>query len=182
MPGIWPILVFKKNALKDFLLLMKVVRPMKQIKCISAVLILNFAIAEAAFSQNSPKAEVETIRKTIEKTHRDIDWNAFDAASKVSIDSINFDTIHGLWKAYNGLFKFNGAVNSMVLTTPLEIEFKDDGYRPGSQSTFKKLMLTGNHIESKEEDVHGYINKITDKLLVITWNRGANYFRYYYER
>jgi hypothetical protein len=143
---------------------------------------LIFLIAEPAFSQSTPKAEVEAIRKKIEKTHKDIDWNAFDTTSKCAIDSINTETIHGVWKAYNGIFKFNGAVNSMVLTTPLVMEFNADGYRPGSDSTFKKFTLTNNLIGSKEEDMHGYINRITDRLLVITWNRGANYFRYYYEK
>ena len=155
---------------------------MKQIKFISAILVLNFAIAEAALSQSSPKEEIATIRKTMEKSHKDIDWNAFDTASKVSIDSMNFVAIQGLWKTYNGIFKFNGAVNSMALTTPLVMEFKDDGLRPDSQSAFKKFTLTNNHIESKEADVYGYINKITDKILVITWNSGVNRFRYYYER
>jgi hypothetical protein len=143
---------------------------------------LHVVFAGSAFSQSTPKAEIEAIRKTIEKKHKDIDWNAFDTTSKVAIDSIKVETIQGVWRAYNGIFKFNGAVNSMALTTPLVLEFNGDGYKPGSDSTFKKFTLTNNLIDSKEEDMHGYINKITDKLLVITWNRGANCFRYYYEK
>jgi hypothetical protein len=154
---------------------------MKKIRFIIAVLISNL-LAVSVYCQNSPKDEIEAIRKKMVKTHRDIDWSAYDPTSKLDIDSINYAAIRGVWKAYNGLFKFNGSVNSMVLTTPLVIEFKEDGYRPGKDTAFKKFSLKKNHIESKEEDFEGYINKITDNLLVITWNSGENCTRYYYER
>ncbi|MHA4812558.1 hypothetical protein ACX0G9_30980 [Flavitalea flava] len=155
---------------------------MNKINLVSTFLILTLAVAERGFCQRSPKAEVKALLRTIEKTHRDIDWTAFDTTSKVRIDSINYGTIQGAWKAYNGIFKFNGSCNSMVLITPLEIEFKDDGFRPGKQPAFTKFMLTNNRIDSKEDDYHACINKITDHLLVLTLINGENFTRYYYEK
>jgi len=148
----------------------------------SALLFLSFAINKGAFSQISPKAEVQSIRERIIKTHRDIDWNAFNKTSKIPIDSINIQALQGVWKAYNGIFRFNGSVNSMELTTPLLLEFKDDKYRTDSNGTFKRFTLMNNYVEAKEEVWNGYINSISDKVLVITWNTGENRMRYYYEK
>lgn len=136
----------------------------------------------SAFSQNTQKEEVEKIRKTIEETHKNIDWEAFDTTSKVSADKINVELAQGLWKAYNGLFKLGGSINSMILTQPLIIEIKGDKYRRSMNSKFAKFTLTNNQLVSKKEGDFGVINKITDNLLVITWKNGENYTRYYYEK
>ena len=155
---------------------------MKQIRNLTVVLFLSFAITKGAFSQISPKAEVQAIRESITKTHRDIEWDAFDTTSKIPIDSINIQALQGVWKAYNGIFRFNGSVNSMTLTTPLVLEFKDDKYRTELKATFKRFALTKNYVEAQEEIWHGHINSISDKVLVITWNSGENRSRYYYEK
>jgi hypothetical protein len=155
---------------------------MRQIGNFTVMLFLSIAITKVAFSQISPKAEIQEIRESMIKTHRDIDWNAFDTTSKIPIDSINIQALQGVWKAYNGIFRFNGSVNSMALTTPLVLELKDDKYRTELQGTFKKFALKKNYIEAKEENWRGYINSISDKILVITWNNGENRNRYYYEK
>jgi hypothetical protein len=155
---------------------------MKQIRNLSVVFFLSFAISKGAFSQISPKAEVQAIRESMIKTHRDIDWNAFDTTSKVPIDSINIQTLQGVWKAYNGIFRFNGSVNSMALTTPIVLEFKDEKYRTDLNAPFKGFTLTKTRVQSQEGAWNGYINSISDKLLVITLNSGENRTRYYYEK
>jgi len=53
------------------------------------VLFFCLAITKDALSQLSPKAEVQAIRESIIKTHKDIDWNAFDTTSQIPIDSLN---------------------------------------------------------------------------------------------
>jgi hypothetical protein len=155
---------------------------MKQIINLAIVLFLSIAITKDAFSQISPKAEVQAIRERIEKTHKDIDWNAFDTASPIPIDSINFQVLQGVWKAYNGIFRFNGSVNTMALTTPLELEFKDDEFRSNLKGEFRKFTLTKNYFEATDGMWRGYINSISDKVLVITLNRDENRTRYYYEK
>ena len=155
---------------------------MKQIIKTSIILITFLVVGNIGFSQNTQKEEVEKIRKSIEQSHQDIDWQAFDSSSSVSAENINSNLIQGLWKAYNGLFKFGGAVNSMILTQPFIIEIKGDKYRRSMDSKFFKITLTNNQIISKKENDFGVINKITDHLLVITWKSGDNLTRYYYEK
>jgi hypothetical protein len=149
---------------------------------LTVVLFLSFAITKGAFSQISPKAEIQAIRESIGKTRRDIDWNAFDTTSKIPIDSINIQALQGVWKAYNGIFRFNGSVNSMELTTPMVLEFKDDKYRTDLNAPSKSFTLTKTHVQSQEGVWNGYINSISDKVLVITLNSGENRTRYYYEK
>lgn len=155
---------------------------MKQLRNLAVVLLLSFAITKDAFSQTSPKAEIQAIRESIEKTHKDIDWNAFDTTSQIPIDSVNIQALQGVWKAYNGIFKFNGSVNSMALTTPMVLEFKDDQFRTDLKAAFKRFALAKNYFESQEGTWRGYINSISDKVLVITLNREDNRTRYYYEK
>lgn len=138
---------------------------MKHTRNLMVVLFFCLAITKDAFSQSSLKSEVEAIRERIIETH-----------------SINIQALQGIWKAYNGIFKFNGSVNSMALTTPMVLEFKDDQYRTDLKGTFKRFTLTKNYFEAQEGTWHGYINSISDNVLVITLNSGENRTRYYYEK
>jgi hypothetical protein len=155
---------------------------MKPILVLLFALFLSVAIPNCAFSQISPKAQIQAIRKSMAKTHTDIDWNAYDMTSKIPIDNINIQELQGVWKAYNGIFKFNGTINSMALTTPMLLEFKDDNYRGDVNFPFNGFTLIKNHLQAREGDWNGYINSISDKLLVITLNSGENRTRYYYEK
>lgn len=136
----------------------------------------------SAFSQTTAKAEVEKARKTIQEVGKSYNWELFDTTSTLSIDNIKSENLQGLWKAYNGLFKFGSMVNSMSLTQPMTIEIKEDGERRSQDSKFEKYTLNANQIVSQKANDFGVINKITEKLLVITWKNGDNYTRYYYEK
>ena len=150
-------------------------------KKIYICLICSFTFV-TTYAQTSPKQEIEKLRSKITETGKDINWEEFDTTSKVLIDKIQIELLQGEWKAYNGLFKFGGSVNSMALTTPLIIEFKENKYRRSKDSKFAKFDLTNNQIASKKENDFGVINKITDNLIVITWKNNDNYTRYYYEK
>ena len=155
---------------------------MKKIKAIGIFLLLCFVFAPSVFSQNTQKKEVAKLIKAIEKTHKDIDWELFYTTSKVSMDKITPDLIQGSWKAYNGIVRFGGSISSMILTIPLTIEIKEGKYIRFMQSEFEEFTLTNNQIICKKDNDFGFINKINDNLLVITWKRGDNYNRYYYEK
>jgi hypothetical protein len=150
-------------------------------KKIYICLIWSFTLT-TTYAQTNPKQEIEKLRNRITETGKDINWEEFDTTSKVSINKIQIELLQGEWKAYNGLFKFEGSVNSMALTTALTIEFKENKYRRSKESKFVKFDLTNNQIVSKKENDFGVINKVTDNLIVITWKNGDNYTRYYYER
>jgi hypothetical protein len=154
---------------------------MTRTRAVILLLLLNCILDAPAFSQNTQEIEVAKIIKAIKKTHKDIDWESFDTTSIVSINKITPDLIQGSWKAYNGLFRFAGSISSMILTTPLTIEIKGGNIR-FMQSEFEEFALTNNQIVGKKDNDFGVINKITDNLLVITWKRGDNYNRYYYEK
>ena len=150
-------------------------------KTIYICLLCSFSFV-TTYAQDNPKQEIEKLRNRIGETGKDINWEEFDTTSKVSIDKIEIELLQGEWKAYNGLFRFAGSVNSMALTTPLIIEFKDNEFRRNKDSKFEKFTLTNNQLKSKKDGDFGVINKISDKLIVITWKRGDNYTRYYYEK
>ncbi len=157
-------------------------RTLRKIRLIFAFSLPGIIVSFTAFCQHSAQEEVEALRRTITIAHQNIDWKAYDTTSKVPIDSISYSVIQGDWKAYNGIFLFNGAVNTMALTTPMQVEFKDDEYRFGAKSDLRKFTLARNYFLSGAGNTHFYINKITDNQLVLTLDNGENYTRYYYEK
>lgn len=136
---------------------------------------------QEGYAQKAGKEELVYHTKQVKKLKQRFDWEALQSKE----NSVNIDTLHlsGLWKAYNGLFLFNGMVNSMDLFKPFVIEIKGSEIRRSENSGFTSFALKGNSllIESGEAE-EGFINLITDKLLVISWKSGSNYTRYYYER
>lgn len=123
----------------------------------------------------------EKVGNTTVVENKDINWECFDSASKVSIKEIKIETIQGVWKAYKGLFKFGEVINTMNLTQPFILEIKNEKYRRSLDSKFANFNIEGNHFISKKSDQDlGIINKITEKELTITWKNGSNYTRYYY--
>ena len=74
-------------------------------KTIYICLIFTFSFL-TTYSQISPKQEIARLRKQIEETKKDINWEEFDTSSKVSVDKIQIELLQGEWKAYNGLFSF----------------------------------------------------------------------------
>ena len=115
-------------------------------KTTAIFILINFVFITASFSQITIKEEVEKIRSTIKETKTDIDWEAFDTTSTISIDKIKIEDVQGLWKAYNGLFKFNDNVNSMILTIPFIVEFKEDKGRRSLDLAFGKFIIKKNEI------------------------------------
>lgn len=149
-----------------------------------AVLLFLFSIIinVSSFSQGLGKAEVKKTRKEMNKKGNLFDWIALDTFSKGAIAHIEQVNIQGLWKAYNGIFNFNGSVNSMSLFQPFIIEMKNDAFRRSSDSEFEKYSLQGNELVSQSRKDIGFINLLTEKLFVITWKDNDNYTRYYYEK
>ena len=133
-----------------------------------------------SFSQSNAKKEVQNDRKLIQKEGSDFGWTVFDTKSKISIDSINTEDIQGLWKAYYGLFKFGGMVNSMNLTQPFIIEISGDKIRRSADSALDPFILNKNQLIADSGKDNGFINKITETLLIITWENDGNFTRYYY--
>lgn len=109
---------------------------------------------------------------------------AYDTLSTISIDSINISVLQGYWEAYKGLYKFGDVINGMDLTKPMIVEFKDATYRRNTNSEFYDFKIEKNMIikyNTDKVDI-GFINKLTENELTISWKNNQNYTRYYYKK
>ena len=115
---------------------------------------------------------------------KNIDWELFDQNSTVAKNEIKASDLQGLWKAYQGAFIFGGSANTMNLTQPFTVEFREGTYRRSAKDTFHAFSLKENILYGTDQagnDV-GIINQISPTVLTISWKVGANYTRYYYKK
>jgi hypothetical protein len=141
-----------------------------------------FAFAQTGFAQKAGKKEVDKDRKQIQKDGNNFNWESLSNSNEVlaKLDSAH---LSGTWKAYNGLFNFNGMINSMNLFKPFVIEISGLAISTSENSSFIPFDVLNNKLLVKgEQTEEGFINLLTDKMLVISWKNGSNYTRYYYER
>ena len=144
----------------------------------------------ATFIGCSPKTlpTTSTVTKTGDKLKpndfKNINWELFDANSTITKSGISESNLQGLWKAYQGAFLFGDNVNTMTLSEPFIIEFKDSAYRRNLTDKFHSFIIKDNIITSvdKDEKDLGFINQITPSNLTISWKNGSNYTRYYYKK
>ena len=145
-------------------------------------LFLFFAFAQHGFAQKAGKKEAEKDFKQIKKDGINFKWESLKQSNDVST---KLDSVHlsGTWKAYNGLFAFNGMANTMSLFKPLVIQISGMTISRSENSNFVPFEVLDNKILVKgEQTEEGFINLLTDKMVVISWKQGSNYTRYYYER
>jgi len=137
----------------------------------------------------SPKISATT---TVPKTNgklgpsdfKNIDWELYDPSSTIPKNEIQETNLQGLWKAYQGAFRFGDNMNTMNLNQPFIIEFKNGTYRRNTTDKFHSFTLKDNTISCNDEDEKdlGFINQISSSVLTITWKIGSNYTRYYYKK
>jgi hypothetical protein len=147
-----------------------------------AFFLLLLALAQTGLAQNSGKDALDLDAKQLKKARNSFKW---EAMSQVKADTLSIDSVHltGNWKAFYGLFNFNGMVNSMNLFQPFVIQVQGTSIKRSENAPlvpytlfYNKLLIGG------KEPEEGFINLLTNKLLVITWKQDTNYTRYYYER
>ena len=148
----------------------------------TTILFLSLLLSLVTFSQSDAKKEVKSDRKLFEKEGANFDWKSFDKASNISIDSIKTEIMQGVWKANNGFFKFGDVANSMSLTQPFIVEIIGNKIRRSADSEFEPFTLDKNQITTNNGQDKGCINKISESLLIISWQSGTNFTRYYYEK
>lgn len=141
-----------------------------------------FALVQTGFSQKAGKKIVDKDRKQIQRDGNDFNWESLSQSPDVlpKLDSVH---LSGTWKAYNGFFNFNGMINSMNLFKPFVIQINGTVLSRSENSDFVPFEVLKNKLLVKgEQTEEGFINLLTDKMLVISWKNGSNYTRYYYER
>jgi hypothetical protein len=146
------------------------------------ILFALLVFAQTALAQKTGRKELDTDLKAVRKSGSSFNWEAVDASKK---GSVTIDSVHltGTWKAYNGLFIFQGNVNSMNLFKPFVLQIKNLTISRSEESNFFPLTISNNKLLIKEDNGtdEGFVNLLTDKLLVITWKSASGYTRYYYE-
>jgi hypothetical protein len=141
-----------------------------------------FLSSLTGLAQKDGKKELDQDLKRMRKVGKKFEWESLSEQKQVSV---NTDSIHlsGTWKAYNGLFNFNGVINSMNLFKPFVIQINGASISRSESANLVPLDIIDNKLLVKGEKIEeGFINMLTDKVLVISWKNGRNYTRYYYER
>jgi hypothetical protein len=152
-------------------------------KLIKLICVFSFvAFAQPGVAQKAGKKEVDKDSKQIQRDGNSFSWESLRQSKDISVKP---DSVHlsGTWKAYNGLFNFNGRINSMNLFIPLIIQINGASISRSENSGFVPFQVVDNKLLVKgEQPEEGFINLLTEKILVISWKNGSNYTRYYYER
>lgn len=141
-------------------------------------------IMSCSTSSNTPSSKGEKIGQTVAPKNEPINWEAFAPSSTVAASAITIKDLQGPWKAYQGAFLFEGAMNTMQLTKAILLEVKDDTYRRNSSGVFEGFTIKNNIITKQTENTTeiGIINKISPTELTISWKHNNNYTRYYYKK
>lgn len=148
----------------------------------SICLLSLFVFAQTGFAQKNVQKELDKDLKQVRKNGEKFNWESLSQSKEVSV---NIDSVHlsGTWKAYNGLFSFNGMFNSMKLFKPFVIQINGISIKRSETASPVPFEILENKLLVKGEQLEeGFVNLLTDKMLVISWKNGSNYSRYYYER
>ena len=155
----------------------------RKTKQISLLAILISAIS-CSPKVTSTTESVKKVGTTSEVKNKNIDWEAFDTTSSISKTNIKTENLQGLWKAYNGIYRFETYINSLQLTEPMVIDVKGETFRRNLAHTYIKFSIKDNLIFQANDNVidTGIINKITSTELTISWKSNSNYTRYFYKK
>ncbi|RAR48408.1 hypothetical protein [Flavobacterium lacus] len=156
----------------------------KQKKSLYAKTIMKIVFFFILINFNLAFGQTEKVGVTKEIKEKNINWEEFDQSSSIQKSEIKLINMQGLWKAYEGIYKFNEHVNAMKLTEPFIFEVKKEKYRRNSKSKFKTFTIKENIITMIDKDKVevGIINKITETEIIISWKNNLNYTRYYYKK
>jgi len=117
---------------------------------------------------------------------KEIYWESYDPESIVSKSEISKSDLYGEWKAMEGAYLVFGEPSSrlMNLNKPKTIEFESKGMRKKLNAKFVDFTIEENQISrmNRTRLELGYINKLTESELTITWKNETNYIRYNYTK
>jgi hypothetical protein len=136
-------------------------------------------IAQELAYQEFEKDSVQILKSQI--SHTNIDFTRFDTSSTFKESKISYKDIKGIWQSYKGLLIIGGQFTPINLFKPLTIQIDSNRIRHSLDGDFEYFSIKkGKLISQKKEDL-GIINKITDKVLVVTLQNNIAMTRYYYE-
>lgn len=117
---------------------------------------------------------------------KEIFWESYDPESIVTKSEISKYDLYGEWKATEGAYLVFGQPSSMImnLKEPKVIEFESKGMRKKLDAKFVDFTIEENQISrmNRTRLELGFINKLTESELTITWKNETNYIRYNYTK
>jgi len=148
------------------------------------LLFVQIIFVHKLFSQNLAYQEFEKDSIQILKSqisHTNIDFTRFDKSSIVKESKISYSEIKGIWQAYKGLLIIGEQFRPMNLSTPLIVQIDSNKIRHSLDGNYEFFSIKKGKLISQSNESLGIINKITDKVLVITLQNNIAMTRYYYE-
>jgi hypothetical protein len=113
-----------------------------------------------------------------------ISWEEYDKTSSVSKAKLSASLLQGQWTTNYGLYKDGEYNQPLNFNTPFVLEFEKKTLRRSAVEKFTPYNIINNIITVKNKDQKdiGFINKLTETELIITWKAYGNYTRYFYTR
>lgn len=136
-------------------------------------------IAQKLAYQEFEKDSVQILKSQL--SHTNIDFTRFDTSSTIKESQISYKEIRGIWQSYQGLLIISGQFTPMNLFKPLIIQIDSNRIRHSLDGDFEYFSIKKATLISQKKEHLGIINKITDKVLVITLQNNVAMTRYYYE-
>ena len=148
------------------------------------LVLMPFIIVDKLTAQNLAYQEFEKDSIQILKSqisHSNIDFTLFDNSSIVKESKISYKDIQGTWQSFKGLLIIGDQFTPMNLFEPLIIQIDSNKIRHSLDGNFELFSIKKGKLISQKKENLGIINKITDKVLVITLQNNFGMTRYYYE-
>jgi hypothetical protein len=145
-----------------------------------SLIFVNPSIAQKFAYQEYEIDSVLILKSQISNTT--LDLTTYDKSSIVKGSNISYETLKGFWQSYKGLLVIGGQYAPMNLFTPMIIEIDSNKIRHNTEEKFDFFTIKKREIISQTNESFGIINKITDKVLIITLTNNIGVTRYYFER
>jgi hypothetical protein len=143
-----------------------------------------FFFVTPSFAQKLAYQEFEKDSVLILKSqllNKKLDLTAYDKSSIIEGSNISYENLKGFWQSYKGLLIIGDQYSPMNLFKPLTIEIDSNKIRHTGKEKFDLFTIKKRKMISGDKETLGIINKITDKVLVITLIGNVGITRYYYE-
>ncbi len=143
-----------------------------KLKCLATILLLSCSLFIIK-AQNKEAAARDSYN-----------WKAYDKASKVKKEAIDFRMLMGKWFAYEGRYYGDNERIWKDQNQPRILEIIGGSYRSGLYGSFKTYKMSANLLifETENKPDSAYINLITDSRLIISFKRGKDFEKYIFQK
>jgi hypothetical protein len=118
------------------------------------------------------------------KARDEFNWQEFSSSSSIDKDSIDYEKLQGNWISRETHHYSDNKIATKAKTGNAILEIKGDKYRKSINGRFNTFQIDKNMIVFNTDlnPDTAFINKITDKELIISFKSDINYTQYCYEK